>query len=449
MPRIIIVVFLSFFVVINLSGQVYHHETGKVLSVNRPNQIIWKKGTYNNYPADYGTLIVKENRNNRRSRLINIPIIRVKSLNTDSIQNPIFLLNGGPGESNFQPQLFFDKLTNEHDVVIVGYRGVDGSVKLDCPCMSSTLMSDTITIDNSSKLFQVAFDSCIVQWKNRHIDITGYSMDEVVDDIEAVREIIGYNQISFLSFSYGTMLSQLYNQKYTGRVDKMVLIGARPLNDFLFRGDDFNNLFYQLFKQYTQYSNSYSADSIDLVLNSVNNKLNSICYKNEELNLFRFLFFGFSKLYAMDDREKLFSAYYNAINSNPNELIHLYNDFYKVFPGDFTIGDIILKKQGRVSFENSIDKNLTNNIAKVINSWYTPQVDLLYSNLPNKKVFTDSTEVMIMFGEYDVASPPMLFEDNTLSFNNFSKVIIQNAGHLDLFYSKKDEVRSYCIEFFK
>ena len=45
---------------------------------------------------------------------------------------PIFRLEGGPGMTNMQ----FSKasrLADDHDVVLVGYRGVDGSSRLDCP----------------------------------------------------------------------------------------------------------------------------------------------------------------------------------------------------------------------------------------------------------------------------------------------------------------------------
>ena len=201
MPHIFIVALLLFLFNISLFGQVYHHETGKVLHIQEPNQIVWKEGVYNTYPADYGTLVVKENRNSKSSRLINIPIVRIKALNTSSTQTPLFLFNGGPGESNFQNQLFFDKLAYNRDIVLIGYRGVDGSKKLDCPCLKKALLSDTISTDNSAKLFQLALDSCLIMWSDNRIDINASSMDEVVDDIEITRQIIGYSTINLLSFS--------------------------------------------------------------------------------------------------------------------------------------------------------------------------------------------------------------------------------------------------------
>jgi hypothetical protein len=42
------------------------------------------------------------------------------------------LLTGGPGHSNVDFQ-FASRYTDDRDFVLVGYRGVDGSVRLDCP----------------------------------------------------------------------------------------------------------------------------------------------------------------------------------------------------------------------------------------------------------------------------------------------------------------------------
>ena len=86
---------------------------------------------YDGYPADCGTLVVRENRHDPASRLIAIPEkrIRAQSANPGA---PVFGLHGGPGHSNFDFTAI-TRFAKDHDVVLVGYRGVDGSVRLDCP----------------------------------------------------------------------------------------------------------------------------------------------------------------------------------------------------------------------------------------------------------------------------------------------------------------------------
>ena len=87
------------------------------------------------YAAECGVLVVPENRTDPNSRLLALPITRVHATGTSSTE-PIFALPGGPGIPNYgssRISWFLEK----HDAVILGYRGVDGSVKLDCPEVSA------------------------------------------------------------------------------------------------------------------------------------------------------------------------------------------------------------------------------------------------------------------------------------------------------------------------
>ena len=63
-------------------------------------------GTYTSadgakYAADFGTLIVPENRNASESNLIALPVIRVRATGAHPAE-PVFWLSGGPGSSNMQ-----------------------------------------------------------------------------------------------------------------------------------------------------------------------------------------------------------------------------------------------------------------------------------------------------------------------------------------------------------
>ena len=89
------------------------------------------------YRADCGTLVVPEDRADPRSRLISLPVTRVLARSSHPLA-PIFRLNGGPGVTNMTfPQA--SRLAAQHDVVMVGYRGVDGSSVLNCPEVTAAL----------------------------------------------------------------------------------------------------------------------------------------------------------------------------------------------------------------------------------------------------------------------------------------------------------------------
>ena len=89
------------------------------------------------YAADCGTLVVPENRADPGSRLIALPVTRIRAKSEES-KEPVFFLTGGPGQSNMEFEIA-SRYTADRDLVLVGYRGVDGSVRLDCPEVESAL----------------------------------------------------------------------------------------------------------------------------------------------------------------------------------------------------------------------------------------------------------------------------------------------------------------------
>jgi proline iminopeptidase len=55
-------------------------------------------------------------------------------------------------------------------------------------------------------------------------DTASYRCDHLVDDVEALREHLGLDQIDLLAHSAGTNLAALYTARYPGRIGKLVLI---------------------------------------------------------------------------------------------------------------------------------------------------------------------------------------------------------------------------------
>ena len=70
------------------------------------------------YAADCGTLVVPENRADPNSRLIALPVIRLRATGSSPAE-PIFWLAGGPGETNMHLNPPPEALEN-HEFVMVG-----------------------------------------------------------------------------------------------------------------------------------------------------------------------------------------------------------------------------------------------------------------------------------------------------------------------------------------
>jgi pimeloyl-ACP methyl ester carboxylesterase len=184
------------------------------------------------YRADCGTLVVPESRYKGHSRLIAIPVTRIRARSAKP-GVPIFRLEGGPGISNMK----FGKASrfaDNHDVVLIGYRGVDGSVRLDCAEVESALKHSTDFLgEKSLRAYGDGFRSCAHRLTDDGVDLAGYGLVQQVDDLEAARRALGYKRIDLLSESAGTRTAMIYSWRYPTSINRSVMIAVNPPGNFL------------------------------------------------------------------------------------------------------------------------------------------------------------------------------------------------------------------------
>jgi len=184
------------------------------------------------YAADCGTLVVPENRADAQSRLIAIPVTRIKARSAHP-GDPIFRLEGGPGKTNMQFKNA-SRLADKHDVVLVGYRGVDGSSVLDCPEVESALKhSKDLLGDKSLSTYGAAIGECADRLSDDGVDLAGYTPTSRVDDLEAARVALGYDRIDLVSESAGTRTAMIYSWRYPKSIHRSVMIAVNPPGHFL------------------------------------------------------------------------------------------------------------------------------------------------------------------------------------------------------------------------
>src|SRR5205809_1160230 len=184
------------------------------------------------YRADCGTLVVPESRYEAHSRLIALPVTRIRA-RTAKPGVPIFRLEGGPGLTNMKFKKA-SRFADDHDVVLVGYRGVDGSSVLDCPEVESALKHSTDFLgEKSFRAYGEAFRSCAHRLTNDGVDLAGYGLAQQVDDLEAARRALGYKRIDLLSESAGTRTAMIYSWRHPKSIHRSVMIGVNPPGNFL------------------------------------------------------------------------------------------------------------------------------------------------------------------------------------------------------------------------
>ncbi|HST19170.1 MAG TPA: alpha/beta fold hydrolase [Gaiellaceae bacterium] len=219
-------------------GLSYLHFAGGSKAVSVPSgahagQLTLKHCTYGNEPADCGTLVVPENRHDPHSRLIALPITRIHAQRFHP-GTPIFRLQGGPGLTNMDFPTA-SRFTARHDFVLVGYRGVDGSSRLDCPEVVNSLEHSRDFLSTASLESEAAaYSACAKRLQREGVDLAGYSLPERVDDLELARHELGYGKIDLLSESAGTRTAMIYAWRYPQSIHRSVMISANPPGHYLF-----------------------------------------------------------------------------------------------------------------------------------------------------------------------------------------------------------------------
>jgi len=184
------------------------------------------------YAADCGTLVVPENRHKTDSRLIALPVTRIRAHSADPAE-PIFRLQGGPGITNMTFPMA-SRFAERHDVVLVGYRGVDGSSKLDCPeVISARERARGFLTEKAMRADAAAYKDCAERLQDAGFDLAGYTLPQRVEDLDAVRRALGYERVDLLSESAGTRTAMIYAWRYPDRVHRSVMLGANPPGNFL------------------------------------------------------------------------------------------------------------------------------------------------------------------------------------------------------------------------
>lgn len=188
------------------------------------------------YDADYGTLIVPENRSDPDSRLIALPVTRIKAASGTPAE-PIFWFTGGPGQEN-TIGYSLDGLTENHDFVMVGYRGVDGQIVLECPEFNQAIRDAPGTLNPESlSIYAAGAAQCAKRLESEGIDLAGYAITETIDDMEAARKALGYDKINLYGVSYGTRLQQIYMWRHPESLNRVLMVATNPPGHFLWDPD--------------------------------------------------------------------------------------------------------------------------------------------------------------------------------------------------------------------
>ncbi len=394
------------------------------------------------YTTDYGTITVPENRNNPSSRLINIPFLRIHS-KADHPAEPVFGLGGGPGNSNLSWDLEFASLfLPERDFVLVGYRGVDGSVRLDCPEVVKALSAvDDPLSENSMKKIGNGWTQCAARISREGTDLNGYTMPECIEDIEFVRSRLGYDRINLLSRSYGTRVAYLYGLQHPEQIFRSVMIGVNPPGHFVWEPGVTD-------EQLKHYAALWSKDpsmmeaSPDLyatIRNELANPPGS--WMGFSINPGKLKIATFFLLYHRKTAAMVFDAYVAAGHGDASGLALMSLTYDFVVPTLMTWGDLASKG---VSADFDSTRNYTEGMNPSGMPLGAPGTHLLWGPLtfgrwpvkmiPERlrKLQPSQVETLLLNGSIDFSTPAQFGVNELMPvLKNGKQIVLAEYGHVD------------------
>lgn len=172
--------------------------------------------------AECGKLSVPENYSLPDGKKIELNLAVFRAVSRNSAPDPLFFLTGGPGQAATESFLTlagaFDLVHQKRDIVLVDQRGTGKSNPLACPVVDNLEAGEHGLLD--------AVKNCLEALKDS--DLTQYTTTVAMQDLDAVRAALGYEQINLYGVSYGSRAAQTYLKMYPERVRSVVLDGVVP-----------------------------------------------------------------------------------------------------------------------------------------------------------------------------------------------------------------------------
>lgn len=180
------------------------------------------------YGAECGELLLKENPADVNSKDISVAILRLPAISPVADADPLFLIQGGPGGSSIdmasQIHGFFTDVRKNRDLIFVDQRGTGKSNPLRCE--QATPEDLQLPESEQTEKYLVLMKSCAEKYQH---NAAFYTTVHAVQDLDAVRIALGYDQINLWGGSYGTRVALEYARRYPQQARSIVLDGVAPV----------------------------------------------------------------------------------------------------------------------------------------------------------------------------------------------------------------------------
>jgi pimeloyl-ACP methyl ester carboxylesterase len=181
-------------------------------------------GTPVSVMAECGWYEVAENPADLSGRKIRLRVARVPAKDRTTEPDPLIFFAGGPGQAATEAWPIVSgairKVNESRDILLIDQRGTGQSNPLKCPEVE---LQEALSLD---------WDDLAATTRDCLQSIDGdprfYTTTIAMQDIDAVRAALGYEQVNLFGGSYGTRAAQVYLRMFPDRVRSVVLDGVVP-----------------------------------------------------------------------------------------------------------------------------------------------------------------------------------------------------------------------------
>jgi pimeloyl-ACP methyl ester carboxylesterase len=176
---------------------------------------------------DCGYLIVPEDYDHPDGITIHLPVIIIHSRSANPAPDPVLYTEGGPGYSSLGSVWRFanSSFLDHRDIVILEQRGnryADPSLECDISVWEDEREGHT---------------PCLDSLRERGIDLTHYTTQSIVADIDALRGTLDYDEWNLFGSSYSTRLMQLTMRDYPEGIRSVILQSVSRLDETRYEHD--------------------------------------------------------------------------------------------------------------------------------------------------------------------------------------------------------------------
>ena len=187
-----------------------------------------ERETTSNGDISRGFFEVFEDRESQTGRKIKLNIIVLHARSGSPNPDPLFILAGGPGQAAAQIGRGFENhwARSSRDIVLVSQRGTDLDNRLAFQ-----------QVDRGRQRLQTYLEPFLQEKAIRanlarlqkEFDLAMYSTPMAMDDLNDIRQALGYEQINVMGGSYGTRAALVYIRRHGSTVRSAILNGCAPI----------------------------------------------------------------------------------------------------------------------------------------------------------------------------------------------------------------------------